>query len=65
MSAYRMDLLEVLVSAFYGILHTQRMNTSTIKAALSNAKINNNQSIEILGHPSNINDKRDKNYATN
>ena len=50
--------------AFYGVLHTQRMNKLTIMAALNNAKNNNYQYIEILGHPANINDVRDKNYET-
>ncbi len=50
--------------AFYGVLHTQRMNTSTIMAALSNARLNNYQYIEILGHPANINDRNDATYET-
>lgn len=50
--------------AFYGVLHAQRMNTSTIMAALSNARLNNYQCIEILGHPANINDKNDTIYET-
>lgn len=50
--------------AFYGVLHTQCMNTSTIMAALSNARLNNYQSIEILGHPANINDRNDITYES-
>ncbi len=50
--------------AFYGVLYTQHMNTSTIMAALSNARLNNYQHIEILGHPANINDRSDAIYET-
>lgn len=50
--------------AFYGVLHTQCMSTSTIMAALSNARLNNYQCVEILGHPANINDKNDTTYET-
>lgn len=50
--------------AFYGVLYTQHMNTSTIMAALSNARLNKYQHIEILGHPANINDKHDTIYET-
>lgn len=50
--------------AFYGVLYTQNMTTSTILAALKNAKYNNYQSIEILGHPANVNDARDIIFET-
>ena len=51
--------------AFYGVLYTQRMNISTVISAIKSAQSHNYKSIEILGHPSNLNDPRDKIYETN
>lgn len=50
--------------AFYGILHTNWMDSVTIKACIKNAKQKKFDSIEILGHPAYINDKREKKYTS-
>ncbi len=50
--------------AFYGILHTNWMDGEIIKSCTSNALKNNFNSIEVLGHPAYINDKRDKKYTS-
>ena len=50
--------------SFYGVLYTQKMSTLTVMTALKDALRRDYNSIEILGHPSYINDLRDKKYET-
>lgn len=50
--------------AFYGILHTNNMNSRAIKAAIENAKKNTFNTVEISAHPAIHNDPRDNIFTS-